>query len=103
MTLTPASKQHRANLVIEVRDLVRMDVALNGARFIIVEFALAAALAVVIGSFVLVAGTQKGSLSVILAGCFFFLWGSTPGLSGFWRCASFGAATAPTKQTMIGE
>jgi hypothetical protein len=74
MTSALTPKGHRGNLVIEVRDLVRMDMALNGVRFIIVEFALATAVAVVIGSFVLFAGTPKGSLSVTLAGCFFFLW-----------------------------
>lgn len=52
-----------------------MDMAFNGARFIILEFALATALAVVIGSFALFVGTPKGSLSVIAAASFFFLWG----------------------------
>jgi hypothetical protein len=75
MASTRAQNRHRSRFVIEVRDVVRMDTALNGARFIIIEFALATALAVVIGSFVLFAGTPKGSLSVILAACFFFLWG----------------------------
>ncbi|MGZ4926562.1 MAG: hypothetical protein ACXV5P_09950 [Halobacteriota archaeon] len=52
--------------------------ALNGVRFIIVEFALATTVAVVIGSFVLFADTPKGSLSVTLAGCFSSCGGSTP-------------------------
>ncbi len=75
MTSTPAPKRHRPGRGIEVRDLVRMDVALNGARFIIVEFILATAFVVVIGLFVLFAGTPKGSLSVLLASGFFFSCG----------------------------
>jgi hypothetical protein len=75
MTSTPDQNGYRPSIVIEVRDLVRMDMALNGASFIILEFALATALAVMIGSFVLLAGTPKGSLSVILAGLFFLSCG----------------------------
>lgn len=52
MTSALTPKGHRGNQVIEVRDLVRMDMALNGVRLIIVEFALATAVAVAIGSFV---------------------------------------------------
>ncbi len=75
MTSTPDQNGYRPSVVIEVRDLVRMDMALNGARFIILEFALATALAVMIGSFVLLAGTPQGSLSVVLAGLFFLSCG----------------------------
>ena len=75
MTSTQAQKGYRPRIVIEVRDLVRMDVALNGARFIIIEFALTTVLAAVIGSFVLFAGMPEGSVSVILAGLYFLSCG----------------------------
>jgi hypothetical protein len=65
--------------------------ARNGARFTIVACALATALAILIGSSVLFAGTPKGSASVIAAGCFFLCWLNSLTLL-LWHYASFGAA-----------